>query len=320
MRSRSITPFLVLSLLLGSCRSSSSAPAPNPAGGPVEATSLLGRELHRPAFSTERTAELTANLRAAEATYRADPADVEAAIWYGRRLAYLGRYEDAVRIYGAALVGAPEEPKLLRHRGHRWITLRRFDSAVRDLARAAALTDGRPDEVEPDGAPNAAGIPTSTLKSNIWYHLALARYLQGDFARAGTAWMRCLHFAKNDDMLCATTHWLYMSLRRLGHAGAAQAVLRPIHADMTIRENFAYHELLLMYKGERTPEEVLGGDGGSDSVPGLEFATRGYGVANWYLYNGDEERALAMFQRIVDETSWPAFGHIAAEAELARRR
>ena len=43
------------------------------------------------------------------------------------------------------------------------------------------LVAAKPDEVEPDGAPNARGIPRSTLQSNIWYHLGLAQYLAGDF-------------------------------------------------------------------------------------------------------------------------------------------
>ena len=55
--------------------------------------------------------------------------------------------------------------------------------AIADLRRASQLVAGKPDEVEPDGAPNKAGIPRSTLQSNIWYHLGLAQYLRGDFRR-----------------------------------------------------------------------------------------------------------------------------------------
>jgi hypothetical protein len=81
---------------------------------------------------------------------------------------------------------------------------------------------------------------------------------------------------------------------------------------MDIIENTAYHRLLLLYKGELTPEALLEGR------TGLEFSTLGYGVANWYLYNGLDRQARTLFERIVEGDQWTAFGHIAAEAELAR--
>jgi tetratricopeptide (TPR) repeat protein len=203
---------------------------------------------------------------------------------------------------------------MYRHRGHRYITVRELYKAIADLSKAARLVANRPDEVEPDGAPNAKNIPTSTLNSNIYYHLALAQYLTGDFEAALKSWRECMKFSKNPDMLVATSHWLYMTLRRLDRVGEARQVLEPITADMEIIENQAYHKLLLMYKGLEKPD-ALAAAGQTPS----DLATA-YGVANWHLYNGRPDQARAMFRRIVDEQrqQWPAFGYIAAEAELAR--
>jgi hypothetical protein len=78
--------------------------------------------------------------------------------------------------------------------------------------------------------PNPYGIPTSTLQGNIWYHLALAHYLKHDFERALPAWREALATATNDDMLVATSDWLYMTLRRLGRDAEAAAVLEPVRA------------------------------------------------------------------------------------------
>jgi hypothetical protein len=50
----------------------------------------------------------------------------------------------------------------------------------------------------------------------------------------------------------------------------------------------------------------------------LQVATQGYGVANWYLYNGDQARAREVLEKVVAVGYWPAFGHIAAEVELER--
>ena len=84
---------------------------------------------------------------------------------------------------------------------------------------------------------------------------------------------------------------------------------------MEILENHGYHQCLLLYKGLRSPEEVL--DAAEDEI---DFASRGYGVGNWFLVSGDTERAHVLFRRILDGENWMAFGYFAAEAEIARLR
>jgi tetratricopeptide (TPR) repeat protein len=286
--------------------------------GAPETRSLAGEPLHRPELAPERRAELERDLADARAALEADPTDEDALVWVGRRLAYLGRYRDAVEHSTAALAIHPDSAELLRHRGHRWLTLRELERAESDLERAAELCAGRPDELEPDGAPNAAGVPRSTLQTNVWYHLALARYVRGDFEGALPAWSRCAELSTNDDMLCAATYWLVLTLLRLDRAGEARLALEPIREDMEILENHAYHALLLLFRGERTPEQVLGGRADDESLPGLELATRGYGVARWLAAQDREDEAHRLLERVVAETAWPAFGHLAAEAGLAR--
>ncbi len=290
-------------------------PEAAPAVAP-EAVSLLGTPLYLPERPPERQAALEADLAEARAAYEADPDDLDHIIWLGRRTAYLWRYRDAIAVFTEGLAKYPDEPHLLRHRGHRYISVRDFDRAVADLERAAAVIAGTEDEVEPDGQPNAAGIPTSTLHTNIYYHLGLAHYLRGDFEKARDAYQKCLDAATNDDMRVAASDWLYMTLRRLGRDDEAAAVLAPITEDMELIENHAYHRRLLMYKGERSPESLLHVADEADAD--LTFATQGYGVGNWYLYNGEPERAKAVFERVIASGYWPAFGYIAAEADLAR--
>jgi tetratricopeptide (TPR) repeat protein len=289
------------------------APIPE-AAGTIEATSLLGKPLHRPAVPAEDLAKLEGNLEAAAAAFAEKPDDPEATIWLGRRLAYLGRYRDAIAVYTQGLEKWPQAHTLYRHRGHRYITVRNFAAAVADLEKAAALIAGVPDAIEPDGAPNARNVPRSTSHSNIWYHLGLAYYLQGDFTNALRCYRECLKFCTNDDMLCATTDWLYMTLRRLGRNDDAHAALTPIRREMEIFESFSYHKRLLLYKGELQPEALLD----TATAAPLDVATQGYGVGNWHLYSGDHERARSIFERVIAGTSWAAFGYIAAEAELAR--
>jgi len=127
---------------------------------PIEAVSLLGEPLRRPEITGETLAAYEANLESARAERDANPGDPEAWIWVGRRLAYLGRYGEAIAIFTEGRERWPEDPRFLRHRGHRYITTRRLEEAERDLENARGLVDlsRMLDEAEPDGLPNAAGI------------------------------------------------------------------------------------------------------------------------------------------------------------------
>ena len=221
-------------------------------------------------------------------------------------------------MYSRGIALYADNPWLYRHRGHRYISVRELDRAIADLERATSLTQGRPDEVEPDGQPNAQNTPIGTLHSNIAYHLALAYYLKGDFERAIPVYRRELADARNDDRRVSTAHWLYMALRRLGRDADAAEVLVPVRRDMKVIENDTYHHLLLMYKGELPVDSVLRvGPSGEMSVTD---ATAAYGVGNWHLYNGRRAEAERVFRQIVAGGQWGAFGYIAAEAELARLR
>ena len=277
------------------------------------AASLSGEMLFAPALDPDEHRKRQAVYNEARVKLKNDPSE-ENTIWAGRRLAYLGKYRDAILTFSDGLMEYPDSYKLLRHRGHRFITVRNFDGAIRDLSRAAQLIEGVPDEIEPDGMPNDKNIPRSTTHTNIYYHLGLAYYLKGDFQPSAETYRKCLEFSKNDDMVCASAYWLYLSLRRLGDEQGAQAVLEPIHHEMDIIENFAYHKLLLLYKGEVTASELLeAAESGS-----IEDATLAYGIAAWHLVNGEAEQAQKLFEQIVEGPMWPAFGHTAAEAELAR--
>jgi tetratricopeptide (TPR) repeat protein len=308
-RSRStVAALLALSLSAAGCGS-----APEPEAG-VEATSLLGRPLVAPPLSPDARARLESELADARTRWEQAPDDADATIWLGRRTAYLGRYREAIEIFSRGLARHPDDVRFYRHRGHRYITIRNFDAAIADLERGASLIEGQPDEVEPDGQPNARGIPTSTLHSNVWYHLALARYLAGDFEGASDGWNRARAATGNPDNLVAASNWLYLSLRRAGRDAEAAAVLAPVRADLDVIENGSYHQLLLLYRGERTVEDLLGAATGGASGSAVS-----YGVGAWLLVEGREDDARAIWARMVEEPDWPSFGHIAAEAELARR-
>ena len=266
-----------------------------------------------PQLSAAARRDFEAKLAEAREQFEKEPRSADRIIWLGRRTAYLGRYNEAIAIYTDGIRQFPNDARFYRHRGHRWITLRCFDEAVADFEKAASLIKGKPDEIEPDGLPNARNIPTSTLQSNIWYHLGLAYYLKRDFRRALTAYREAEKVSTNPDMLVATTHWLYMTLRRLGREREAARTLAKIKDDLDVIENADYYKLIQVYKGKLNPDDLLAQDANS-----LSNATIGYGVGNWFLYNGRRAQAEKTFRQVTSGNQWSSFGYIAAEAELKR--
>jgi tetratricopeptide (TPR) repeat protein len=274
----------------------------------AQAISLLGQDLIPP----EPSLEMTKKLAQAQKDFEADPQNADNVIWLGRRTAYTGQYREAIRIYTEGIETFPNDARFYRHRGHRYISVREFDKAIDDLRMAVELSEGQKDQIEPDGLPNAQNIPLTTLKGNIWYHLGLAYYLKGDFEDAIDAFTHGLYLGNNADNYVSTTHWLYMSHRRMGYEGSAGQTLIEISPGMLVVENFAYHRLCLFYKGELQEVELL------DGLEGSAYDAALYGLGNWYYYNGDEGKAQEHFNNLLASKNWSSFGYIAAEVDMAR--
>ncbi|ROR73304.1 tetratricopeptide repeat protein [Bogoriella caseilytica] len=260
-----------------------------------------------------------------------------------RLLGYLNEPEKAVALLTKALENDPENIRLLRFRGHRRITTRDFDGAISDLQAAAALLPGSEDEyelyqkdVQPDaiklvvgdddvndhhptisslaGTPEAEKYMT-TLHTAVWYHLAVALYVSGRLTEAVEAFSNAYRTAHHYEGKVASLDWKYMALRRLGRTEEAEQVLPEF---VTLVEEYdpqgvGYHDRMELYTGKITPEQLAATI--SDNT--LLIATVGYGLGNWYLYNGDVEKAKETFQGVLDTGASGAFAYIAVESERA---
>jgi tetratricopeptide (TPR) repeat protein len=230
---------------------------------------------------------------AAEEKLAAEPANVELIVALGRAQVGVLRLHEAIATFSRGIALQPENARLYRLRGHRYISSRQFERGEADLARAAEL---------------------DAHEFDIWYHLGLAHYLRGDFARAADAYGRAREASTKDDQIIASSNWLYASLRRQKRDAEAAQVLERITPDMKVVEDKMYFALLLLYKGLKSEAETF-----PDGLDDIQTATIGYGVGNWHLYNGRADRAREVFRKIVASKEWAAFGFIAAETELAGR-
>ena len=264
----------------------------------VEAMSLLGKPLHSPELPPDVLRKREEDLAKAQRELEMNPDSADAALAAGDRLAELGRYREAIAVFGDAIRKHSDDARLYRDRGHRYINVRRFRDALADLQSAQLLERGKPDPAE---------------RQQILYHLGLADYLLGDFENALAEYRRALALSKTPDRLVATTNWMYMTLRRLGRIHEADKLLEPISIDLDVHDSVAYHKLLLVFSGEIAPEELLRQDANT-----TDGATILYGIGDWYYVNGQTDRALPLWKKILEGNQSFSFGYVAAEAEVAR--
>ncbi len=256
---------------------------------------------------------------------------------------YIGNHAGSVALLTEALEQFPGDISLLRHRGHRRISMRDFDGAVDDLLASAALLPDTEDEyemyqrhVEPDGMrlilgkdaefdhhpkvadvtdPALAAEYNTTLHTSVWYHLGVAHYVRGEFEETVTTMTNAHETARHYEGLVASLDWTYMSLRRLGKTEEAAKILERFAevvdtADLT---GLGYADRLHLYSGDLDAEGLRA----SVTDQPLVAATIGYGLGNWYLYNGDAETAQSVFREVVASGAKAAIGYIAAQVDLA---
>ena len=248
-------------------------------------------EYRSPAGVTYVSQPDTGGVARAESALAAAPRDVGRIVKLGIAQSAIRRYREAIATFSRGIAIAPDSGILYRWRGHRYLSVRQLDSARIDLEHGLTLD--------------------STLYG-CWYHLGIVRYVSGDFAGAAAAFAHALPLAPDSGERAGSIDWSWMSLMRAGRAAEAQAVLDHNKAGPP-GGNF-YDRRLSLYRGQIGPDSVVTAADTGD----IALATLSYGLGNWYLLRGDTASAKRWFERSVRSGGWPAFGFIAAEAELRR--
>ena len=244
-----------------------------------------------PAGVAYRSQRDTGAVARAERALAADPRNVDKIIALGVAQSGVRQYREAIATFTRGLQVAPNNALLYRWRGHRYLSVREFDNALRDLERGAQL---------------------DSAIYGIWYHLGIVHFARGDFPGAVAAFSKALPIAPDSGERSGATDWLWMSLARAGRAAEAQALLDR-HPDTPPGGN-QYTQRLSLYRGEVSPDAVVTPADTTD----IALATLGYGIGTWYLVRGDSTRAREWFERSVASGGWPAFGFIVSESELRR--
>ncbi len=258
-------------------------------------TSLLGAQ--RPQYQNVDGIQFsslpdTGSVARAMNAVDAAPYDLDRILQLGLAQAGIRQFREAISTFSRGLTLAPRNALLLRWRGHRYLTLRQFDLARADLT---------------------AGLAIDSTLYGLWYHLGVLEFVQGEFDAAARAFARSQAIAPDAGELAGSTDWLWMSLARANRRREADAMLAKRPDSLPIAN--AYSRRLQLYRGELKPEELLT----IGATDGVQVATLSFGIGNWYLVRRDTTRARQWFERAVQQSDgWPAFGFMAAEAELAR--
>ncbi|MGZ8468763.1 MAG: tetratricopeptide repeat protein [Gemmatirosa sp.] len=260
---------------------------------PVVASHAQSVQYRSPAGVEYRAQADTGPIARAERALAEQPRDVGRIVALGLAQSGARQFREAIATFDRGLALAPDDPVLLRWRGHRLLSVREYDRALADLTRGARL---------------------DSTSYGIWYHLGVLRFLRGEFALAADAFARAQPQAPDPGELAGSTDWLWMALQRGGRGAEAQAMLA--RRPDSLRTTAAYAQRLRLYRGEIGPDAVLGPADTTD----VAVATLSYGVGNWHLVRGDTTQARTWFARAVASGGWPAFGFMAAEAELRRLR
>jgi tetratricopeptide (TPR) repeat protein len=276
-----MTGILVLALLLQ---------PPSQASAPSEA--MKAYEEGNAAYEKQE------NDKALSAYDRAIGLDPKNPDFYHARCRTLGRLQrqaDAVESCSKALELRPEDPAALIDRGHYYINIRKLDAALADLTRVEAM---KKDDY------------------GLFYHLALARYLKGDFAKAAETYDGCVRTASTVDNRTSCQAWQYLALARAGRRADAQKLLDGFTPDPQQKPS-AYIDRLLLFKGAKTEEEVAK----TMEKDALQLPTAGYGIGIWHLLNGREQKAREYFEKAVTPPAQQsAFGAVASFFELERMK
>jgi tetratricopeptide (TPR) repeat protein len=280
----------------------------------VEAFSLLGDTLWSRPVDPRQGPRAVSLLQQARTEATFDPMNLVSRMRVARRTAAIGRFREAVELYGQAYMIAPSDPRPSLRRGELYLALREFDMAIRDLRFAAELARAT-EMVELEALPDesSALLP---IRWSAAYHLGLAHYFKGEWRRAREAFTEAAEQAVTVDQVTAVALWLYYSALRLGDLDEAVAILGLIPHDFEVVTRHPEFLLLRVFRGELPADSLVGRLMGPQAHDTPAFA---YGLGLALELRGDRENAVMAWERGLRSADWADPYYLACEAELARR-
>ncbi len=245
-----------------------------------------------PRCQVEQTDALKENDKEFEAN-KLEPENAK--LWFERAgiLASMGNMREAIEALSRAIAIDPFCGIYYRWRGHRHLNCGDVEEAAADFMVASHL------------------IPDNW---DVWYHLGLCNTVLGRREAANYAHKKCWEMYMIDQKRVALVNWSWINLSLLGRKDEANALLEKyIRPGIVTGPDACYLKMCLAYKGDIAPEELLKADD-NDEEPDLTIMTQAFGLANYYLINGQREKYDETIDFIVENgtKAWNCFGYSSA--------
>lgn len=201
---------------------------------------------------------------------------------------------EAIEALSRGIALDPFNGILYRWRAHRYLNLSEIAEACADFTVAARL------------------IPENW---SVQYHLALSHLILGEYDKAYYAYRQCWSLPTTSARLCALTNWTYLCCRLLGRDEEANEVLKNVTATTDAGGNVAYKELVMMYKGETTCEDLRVSEAPENQEQAINAMTKGFGMAMYFKAIGDAAKHQATLDYVLEcgkEHGWTCFGYSCA--------
>ena len=205
----------------------------------------------------------------------------------------LYQHDLALKDFNRSIELAPDNGKIYVDRGVTFHTVKQYDKALDDFAQAIQLM--------PD-----------------FSHAYISRghlfYYQGKFDEAIQDFSEGASFAKPEDFLYGTL-WHYLATMRAGRDG--KKGLQELVGDRDLKPWPGIVARLFM--GQATPEEVLAAvKGDAKQSLRMQQCEAQFYVGQYYLLNGERERAREAFGKTVDTGVKMYIEYMYAQVELER--
>ena len=227
-----------------------------------------------------------------------EPKSADTWLVLGRQLRRQSMHREAVEAFSHGLCHNFMHHLLFRHRAQNYLNIGRYYEAAADFNLAL--------RIEPHDF-------------DCWYHLGVAYYLMRDYAKCAEIMGKAANESNSDADRVSSIYWSWFALMRLGEHTKAKTLLDTIGENLNLVTCSSFYQVLMMCKGLRTPQELLGTP---DNTAQNAYIIIQYGVAAYYYTQGDDKAADQTLETLLandTEKRWAGFGYQAASVDYSRR-
>lgn len=204
-------------------------------------------------------------------------------------------YTKAIEEYSRLLARSPFDYLIYRYRGHRYLSLSKYNQAAADLELACRI---------------------NPFYWKSWYYLGMISYYNIEYQQALYYFNQSLNFiGKDTNYISAIVNWTFLCLCHLDQKEQAQKLLNPFTKNGD-EGHQVYPNLILLHNGQKTSSEIEA-IFNSGELSDTSYISFGFGLAKFYYFNNEKEKAKHILVKLLNEgKAWYALAYKACESDI----